>query len=74
MRKKNSCLESMEVSKIELDYSCVGEDAFNLEDYSGRFNNTFLEPNVRDVVDMPALGKGGRVVPVHQLIQIVGNA
>jgi hypothetical protein len=46
------CSVRLTLSQSLLHSACVGENAFALEGYSGRFNKTLLEPNAQDVVDV----------------------
>jgi hypothetical protein len=46
------CLVRLTLAQRLLHSVCVGENAFALEGYLGRFNTTLLEPNAQDVVDV----------------------
>jgi hypothetical protein len=47
-----SCGAHLKYAKLRIDQTCVGENVFDLDGYSGRFNTTLLERNVLDVVDV----------------------
>lgn len=45
-----TCSRYLDMARNKMNWSCAGENVFDLEDYKGKLNTSLLEANVKDAV------------------------